>query len=135
MLNYIALTGDLEHDPEMHYSGDNHDQPEASFSLVFHTGITRSGRIKVTCFGRLAELVGRYLRQGARVAVSGGLDQQQGETADERQLNSFQLIARSLELNETDSRGNARLTPLEGRLSGPRVSGDKPQDNLRKGSD
>jgi len=135
MLNYLALAGDLEHDPAIQYCGNNHDQPQATFTLAFQTGKNRTGRIQVTCFNRLAELVGRYLRQGARVAVAGVLDQQQGETADERQCNGFQLLARSLELDETDSRGNTRLTPLESWLPGQQVSGAKPQDHFSKGGD
>jgi single-strand DNA-binding protein len=131
MLNYLALTGKLEHDPEMHYLGDNHDQPEASFSLVFQSGINRSGRIKVTCFNRLAAFAERYLRQGARVTVAGVLDQQQGEGADKQGNYDFRLIARSLELLETDGCSNTRLTQLESRLPKQRIFGDM----LCKGSD
>jgi single-stranded DNA-binding protein len=119
----------------MHYLGDNHDQPEASFSLVFQSGLNRSGRIKVTCYNRLAELVGRYLRQGTRVTVAGVLDQQQDETVDERERNGFRLIARSMEFNETDSMGNTLVTSLDGRLRGQRISGDRLQDNLSEGGD
>jgi single-stranded DNA-binding protein len=135
MLNYVALSGTLEQDPEMQYGGDYHDQPQASFDLIFQTGHDRTGRIKVICCNRLAALVGRYLRQGVRVAVAGVLDQQQGETAEEQEKNGFRLIARTLELIKTDRRGNTRFTLLESRLPGQRVSGDMPQDDLSKGSD
>jgi single-strand DNA-binding protein len=131
MLNYVALTGELEHDPEVQYCEGIDDQLAASFILAFETGNNRTGRIKVTCFGSLAALVGRYLRQGARVAVAGVLDQQQGETADEQENYNFRLIARSLELQESNSRDNTKITLPESRLPRPQIFGDM----LRKGSD
>jgi single-strand DNA-binding protein len=135
MLNYLALTGKLEHDPEMYYLGANHDQPEASFNLVFLSGINRTGRIKVTCFNRLAYLVARYLHQGVQVTVAGVLDQQQGESADKQGNYEFRLIARSLEILGTDGCSNTRQTQLESRLPGHQTCADIPQENLAKGSD
>jgi single-strand DNA-binding protein len=131
MINYIALSGILEHDPAADYCPNNYDQPQATFTLAFQTGNNRTGRIRVTCSNHLAEFAGRYLRQGTQVAVAGVLDQQQGESSDKQEMTSFRLIARSLELLGTDRRDNARITPLESRLPGQRVFGDMPG----KGSD
>ena len=135
MPNYLALIGNIENDPEIQYCGDQHDQPEASFVLAFQTKNCRTGSIKVTCYNRLAQFVSRYLHQGSTVAVSGVLDQQQGQTADEQGRNRFRLIARSLELFESDCLGNTAGPPLRSCLSGHQLAGAKLQDDLSKGSD
>jgi single-strand DNA-binding protein len=111
MINQCVLSGNLGHDPEMRYFGDNHDQPMATFSLAFRAGKNRTGWIKVVCFQRLAEVVEQYLHQGARVAVVGILDQQQWEATDGQQRNGFQLIAQTVEFIKTDGRGFGSATP------------------------
>jgi single-strand DNA-binding protein len=112
MLNYLALTGELEHDPEIRYDGGHQDQAVATFPLVFQTGEKRTGRIKVACFGSLAELAERYLHHGARVAVAGILDQQPEGPGDG---DGFLLTARSVEIFETDCWGNTAVIPLKSR--------------------
>ena len=80
MLNQIVLAGNLGHDPETRYYGENQDQPVTNFSLAFRASRTRTGWIRVVCFDRLAEVAEQYLHRGARVAVTGTLDQMQWET-------------------------------------------------------
>ena len=71
MLNSCILTGNLGADPEIYYS--NEGDPVATFNLAFRSSKKKSGWIKVTCFGRLAEIATRYLHKGARIAVVGTL--------------------------------------------------------------
>jgi single-strand DNA-binding protein len=105
MLNQCVLSGNLGHDPETKYFGENQDQPITTFSLAFRASRNQTGWIRVVCFKRLAEVAEKYLHQGARVAVIGLLDQQKWEGENGQQRNGFQLIAQSLEFIKTDGRG------------------------------
>ena len=65
----------------------------------------KTGWIKVTVFGRLAEAAEKYLHKGARIGVIGLLDQQNWETDEGVKRSSFQILANSLEFIKTDGRG------------------------------
>lgn len=103
MLNQTILTGNLGADPEVFYSSEG--SPVATFSLAFKSSKKKTGWIKVTTFGKLAEVAEKYLHKGARIAVTGTLDQQKWETEEGVTRSSFQLIAGSLEFIKTDGRG------------------------------
>jgi len=78
MLNSCILSCNLGADPEVFYSSEG--DPVASFNLAFRSSKKKTGWIKITCFNRQAEVAERYLHKGARIAVSGYLDQQKWET-------------------------------------------------------
>ena len=103
MLNSCILTGNLGADPEIFYGSEG--DPVSTFNLAFRSSKKKSGWIKVTCFGRLAEVASRYLHKGARIAVIGTLDQNQWQTDKGNQRSSLQLIANSIEFIKTDGRG------------------------------
>ena len=103
MLNQTVLTGNLGADPEVFYSSEGN--PVASFNLAFRSSKKKTGWIKVTCFQRLAEVAEKYLHKGARIGISGTLDQQKWETDEGVTKSSYQLIANSLEFIKTDGRG------------------------------
>ena len=103
MLNSCILTGNLGADPEIFYSSEG--DPVATFNLAFRSSKKKSGWIKVTCFGRLAEFASRYLHKGARIAIVGTLDQNQWKSDKGNKRSSIQLIANSIEFIKTDGRG------------------------------
>jgi single-strand DNA-binding protein len=111
MLNHVVLSGNLGHDPETKYYGENQDQPVTTFSLALRVNRTRTGWIRVVCFNRLAEVAGRYLHQGAKVVVAGVLDQQKFETQDGQSRNGFSLMAQSLEFIKIDGEGKEAKSP------------------------
>lgn len=103
MLNQLVLTGNLGADPEIFYSSEGN--PVASFNLAFRAPKKKTGWIRVVCFGKLAELAEKYLHKGARIGISGTLDQQKWETDEGVSKTSFQVISSSLEFIKTDGRG------------------------------
>lgn len=103
MLNSCILTGNLGADPEIFYTSEG--EPVASFNLAFKGSKKNTGWIKVTCFHRLAEIAERYLHKGARIGISGILDQSRWESDEGVQRSSFQIIANTLEFIKTDGRG------------------------------
>ena len=80
MLNTCVLTGNLGADPEVFYSSEG--DPIASFNLAFQSSKKKTGWITVKSFNRLAEIVEKYLHKGARIAITGVLDQQVWETKE-----------------------------------------------------
>ena len=103
MLNSCILTGNLGADPETYYSSEG--DPVGTFNLAFRSSKNKSGWIKVTCFGRLAEVASRYLHKGARIAIVGTLDQNQWKSEKGNKRSLIQLIANSIEFIKTDGRG------------------------------
>ncbi len=112
MLNHCVLSGNLGHDPETRYFGDNQDQPVTNFSLAFQASRSRTGWIRVVCFDRLAEVAEQYLHRGARVAVVGTLDQMEWEGEGGQKRKGFQLIARTLEFIKTEDLGSEAEQPV-----------------------
>ena len=103
MLKVCTLTGNLGTDPEVFYSSEG--TLVATFNLAFRSSRKKTGWIKIASFNNLATSVERHLHKGARIAVSGYLDQQKWETDEGVQRRSFQLIASSIEFIKTDGRG------------------------------
>ena len=108
MLNTVILVGNLGQDPESFFTPDNGTHI-ATFSLAFISGFKdgkeKTGWIKVTCFGKTADIATQYLHTGARVAVTGSLEQQKWETENNEKRSAIRLIARDLEFIKTDGRG------------------------------
>jgi len=103
MLNSCILTGNLGADPEIFYSSEG--DPVATFNLAFRSSKKKTGWIKITCFQKLAEITERHLHKGARIAITGILDQNKWETDEGVTRSSIQLIANTIEFIKTDGRG------------------------------
>ena len=103
MLNSIVLTGNLGGDPEVFYGQEG--DPVCTFNLAFRASKQKTGWIKLVCFGKLAESAEKHLHKGARVGISGMLDQQKWEDDNGNARTSFQLIANTIEFIKTDGRG------------------------------
>ena len=59
----------------------------------------------MVCFKKLAELASKYLHKGARIAISGTLDQDKWIDKDEKNHTTFQLLGNTIEFIRTDGRG------------------------------
>ncbi len=102
MLNQCVLTGNLGSDPEIFYSSEG--DPIANFNLAFRSSRKKTGWIRVSAFGHIAELVEKYLHKGARIALIGTLEENKWES-DGQKRSKLQLIARNIEFIKTDGRG------------------------------
>ena len=105
MLNQVILTGNLGDDPSSHYTPEG--LAVTHFNIAFKSSAKKKDAnwIKVSCFGKLAELVSTYLHKGARIAVVGVLDQNKWQGDDGQTRSTFQLIGNSVEFIKTDGRG------------------------------
>ena len=95
MLNTCVLTGNLGNDPEIFNNSEG--QPVANFNLAFRAGKKKTGWIRCTAFGKLAEITEKHLVKGDRIAVSGSLDYHQWETNEGAKRSAIQMIANTIE--------------------------------------
>ncbi len=102
-MNQVNLTGNLGNDPEIFYATDG--VPVVSFSLAFRVTKDRTGWIKTVCFEKMAEVAEKFLHKGAKILLSGTLDQKKWETEDGQTRSTIQVIARNIEFIKTDGRG------------------------------
>lgn len=102
-MNNCVLSGNLGADPEVFYSSEG--VPVAQFNLAFRSGRKKTGWIRVVSFNKLAEVCQKYLHKGARISLSGSLDQDKWETDDGQPRSNHKLIAHSIEFIKTDGRG------------------------------
>jgi single-strand DNA-binding protein len=102
-MNISILTGHLGADPESKFSQDG--MLIVNFSLAFKSTKEKTGWIKIVCFNKTAELAEKYLHKGAKIAVTGILDQDKWVTESGETKTLIKLIANSIEFIKTDGRG------------------------------
>jgi len=103
IMNIVILTGHLGADPESKLTQDG--MLIVNFSLAFKSSKEKTGWIKTTCFNKTAELAEKYLHKGAKIAVTGILDQDKWTTEKGENKTTIKLIANSIEFLKTDGRG------------------------------
>lgn len=104
-MNNVNLIGNLGNDPESFYtdSGVN----IVSYSLAFRsTKKDKTNWIKIIVFNeKLCETSMRYLHSGARIAVSGRLDQNKWVDDNNNTRTNYKVIASQITFIKTDGRG------------------------------
>ena len=103
IMNIVILTGHLGADPESKLTQDG--MLIVNFSLAFKSSKEKTGWIKTTCFNKTAELAEKYLHKGAKIAVTGILDQDKWTTDKGENKTTIKLIANSIEFLKTVGRG------------------------------
>jgi len=103
-MNTCIITGNLGADPESFFS-DGGTQV-VSFRMAFRSTKDKTDNwVKITCFNKTAEIAEKYLHKGARVGITGMLDQDKWETNEGESRSALKLIANSIEFIKTDGRG------------------------------
>ena len=102
-MNVVVLSGNLGDDPVSKYTSEG--MHVASFSMAFTSSKNKTGWIKVTCFDKIADVAVNHLHKGAKVAVTGALDQEKWTTDNNETRTAIKLIARGIDFIKTDGRG------------------------------
>jgi single stranded DNA-binding protein len=102
IMNVTVLTGNLGNDPESIFTEEG--LHIVKFSLAFRFGRKKTGWIRVSCFNKTAELAEKYLHKGAKIGVSGTLQQEKWESNGEKK-SEIKLNANTIEFIKTDGRG------------------------------
>jgi len=108
-LNKVFLMGNLTRDPELRYIPSG--SAVASFTVAMNriyklqTGEKKEevSFVKVVVWGRMAEVVGEYLKKGSPVFVEGRLQSRSWDGPDGQKRSTLEVIA----LNVQFLRGNA----------------------------
>ena len=103
MLNQTVITGNLGDDPKEYFSPEG--IPVTSFDLAFSVSKKKTCWIRVVTFKKLAEICAKYLHKGARIAISGTLDQNKWTDKEGNNHSTFQILGNSMEFIKTDGRG------------------------------
>jgi single-strand DNA-binding protein len=121
-VNKVILLGNLGRDPEIRQlpSGQN----VASFTVATTENYTsKTGeRIKqtewhrITAFGRLADIAGKYLHKGKQVYIEGKLRTRQWEDNNNQKHTTTEIVALTIQLigqaNQNASTGEDIVEPL-----------------------
>lgn len=100
-MNKVMLVGNLTSDPEMRSTGSG--VAVCSFRVAIDRrfkdseGNKVTDFIPVTCWRQLAELCGRYLAKGRKVAVVGSLQMRNYEDKQGNKRTSFDVVADEVE--------------------------------------
>jgi single-strand DNA-binding protein len=117
-VNKVILIGNLGKDPEVKYMPSG--EPVTTFSIATseswkdkQTGETvgRTEWHRITCFKRLAEIAGEYLKKGSKVYIEGKIQTDKWTDQNGQDRYATKIIANSLQM--LDSRNSGDASPAQ----------------------
>lgn len=111
-MNKVILMGNLTRDPEIRYSQGENSLAIARFSIAVSRRFARQGDTEAdffncTAFGKQAEFVERYFKQGSRMLLSGRVQNDNYTNKNGEKVYSVQIIAEEIEFAERKSTADA----------------------------
>mgnify|MGYP001338820675 FL=1 len=112
-VNKVILVGNLGQKPEMRYTKDQ--QPIANFSIATSESwkdkssgdmMERTEWHNITFFGRIAEVVERYLDKGSKVYIEGRLQTDKWEDENGNKRSATKIIGSNMQM--LDSKGGSQ---------------------------
>ena len=105
-MNKRILMGRLTRDPETRYSQGENQLAIARFSLAIDRRFKRQGEpeadfFNCTAFGRQAEFVEKYLKQGTKILLTGRVQNDNYTNKNGEKVYSVQIIAEEIEFAES----------------------------------
>ena len=105
-MNKVILVGRLTRDPEVRYSQGASATAVARFSIAVDRRFKREGEpdadfFNCTAFGKQAEFVERYLKQGTKMVVVGRVQNDNYTNREGQKVYSVQIIVDELEFAES----------------------------------
>lgn len=111
-MNKVYLIGNLTRDPEMRSTSSG--IPVCNFSIAVNrrfknaqTGQQETDFFNIVAWRQLAELCGRYLAKGRKVAVFGSIQTRTYEAQDGSKRNAFDIVADEVEFLSSANAGSA----------------------------
>lgn len=109
-MNKVILMGNLTRDPEIRYTQGEKTMAIARFSLAINRRFSRDGETNVdffncTAFGRQAEFVEKYFRQGSRMLLVGRIQNDNYTNKNGEKVYSVQIMADEIEFAERKQAG------------------------------
>ncbi len=104
-LNQCQFIGRLGKDPEIRYMQDNTAIANISIAVGRSWKDKNSGEkkqetewVRVSAFGRLAEIIGEYLRKGSQVFISGRMRTRKWQDKEGNERYTTEVIAEQLQM-------------------------------------
>lgn len=109
-MNKVILMGNLTRDPEIRYTQGEKPMAIARFSLAINRRFSRDGETNVdffncTAFGKQAEFVEKYFRQGSRMLMVGRVQNDNYTNKNGEKVYSVQIMADEIEFAERKQAG------------------------------
>ena len=105
-MNKVILMGRLTRDPEVRYGTGQNATAVARFTLAVDRRYSRDGEanadfIGCVAFGKSAEFVEKYCRQGTKIVVAGRIQTGSYTNRDGRKVYTTDVVAEELEFAES----------------------------------
>jgi len=131
-MNKVIMMGRLTRDPEVRYSQGASQTAIARFSLAVDRRWKREGEpdadfFNCTVFGRQADFVEKYLKQGIKVVITGRVQNDNYTNKEGQKVYSVQIIVEEIEFAESkNAAGNAggSVYQADSRPSPSQAAGD-----------
>ena len=122
-MNKVILMGNLTLDPEIRYSQGENSLAIARFSIAVNRRFSRQGDtdtdfFNCTAFGKQAEFVERYFKQGSRMLLSGRVQNDNYTNKNGEKVYSVQIIAEEIEFAERKSTADANAAAATSNFGG-----------------
>jgi single-strand DNA-binding protein len=110
-MNKIILMGHLTRDPELRYSQSESALAIAKFGIAINRRFKRPGDpdadfFNCTAFGKQAEFVEKYLKQGTKILLTGRVQNDNYTNREGQKVYSVQIIAEEIEFAESKAASN-----------------------------
>ena len=107
-MNKVILLGNLTRDPEIRYSQGEKQIAVARFSLAVNRrfandGETNADFLNCIAFGKTAEFVEKYFRQGSRMSLVGRIENNNYTNKNGEKVYSVQIMVEEVEFAERKS--------------------------------
>lgn len=134
-MNKVIMMGRLTRDPEIRYSQGANQTAVGRFSLAVDRRFKREGQpeadfFNCTTFGRQAEFVEKYLKQGTKIVITGSVQNDNYTNKNGEKVYSVQIIVDEIEFAESKAAaaqnggGNFGGAPAGGAPAPSAASGD-----------
>ena len=115
-MNKIILMGRLTRDPEVRYSQGESSLAIARFSLAVDRRFKRQGEpeadfFNCTAFGKQAEFVEKYLKQGTKILLSGRVQNDNYTNKEGQKVYSVQIMIEEIEFAESKATSDNNNIP------------------------
>ena len=113
-MNKVILMGRLTRDPEVRYSQGEGQMAIARFTLAVDRRFKKQGDavtadfFNCTAFGKQAEFVEKYLKQGTKMVVIGRIQNDNYTNKDGQKVYSVQIIVEEMEFAESKASAGQR---------------------------
>ena len=107
-MNKVILLGNLTRDPEIRYSQGEKQMAVARFSLAVNRrfandGETNADFFNCTAFGKTAEFIEKYFRQGSRMSLVGRIENNNYTNKNGEKVYSVQIMVEEVEFPQRKS--------------------------------